>query len=539
MVWSTDGNHNSGHEAAQVRHLVVPYTRGRVLDIGSGANRLFPHFVTWDNGTDYGNRRVADIPFDRASITMFADKSWDSVFSSHFLEHCPDAKQTLKEWWRILKVGGYLVLYLPHKDLYPNVGTEFANPDHKHDFLPADIIAIMRDAAPAGWTLVENETRDQDNEYSFFMVFQKRNDFIQQERLWQRNPDGKKRCLVVRYGAFGDQIMASSVLPGLKEQGYHVTYQTTERGRDVMQHDPHIDEFSLQSTDQVPNEYLSEYWAKLSKERFDKFVNLCESIEGGLLMLPGRLPFDYPHETRDKLFGSINYLERTHDIAGVPHDFAPAFYPDRREANAANAEKKKIAGNAPLIMWVLNGSALHKTYAWSQMVIMRLLKYTDAHIVTVGDKGGAELEAGYAEFLDGIKVDRSRLHFMATKQSIRETMALAQICDVVVGPETGVLNAVCMDDDVAKVVLLSHSSPDNLTKHWNNTRVICPPMTVKCFPCHQLHYNIDACQITKLSDGKEGAPWPSCAAEINPKDVFEATVDALGLSETVIRKEAV
>jgi len=38
-----------------------------------------------------------------------------------------------------LKVGGYLVLLLPHKNYYPNIGHPNANKDHKHDFLPEDV----------------------------------------------------------------------------------------------------------------------------------------------------------------------------------------------------------------------------------------------------------------------------------------------------------------------------------------------------------------------------------------------------------------
>ena len=41
-----------------------------------------------------------------------------------------------------------------------------ANPDHKHDFMPDDIIDAMR--AFGGWDLVRNEDRNENIEYSFF-----------------------------------------------------------------------------------------------------------------------------------------------------------------------------------------------------------------------------------------------------------------------------------------------------------------------------------------------------------------------------------
>ena len=85
-----------------------------------------------------------------------------------------------------------------------------SNQDHKHDFMPDDIIEAMRKAG-AGWVLVENEDRDQDNEYSFFQAFRKTAIKEHLIRPWRRPT---KSCLVSRYGAYGDMMIASSILPG-------------------------------------------------------------------------------------------------------------------------------------------------------------------------------------------------------------------------------------------------------------------------------------------------------------------------------------
>ncbi len=60
MVWKSNEDW-SGRELAKVWHLLVPYTRGRVLDVGAGANRIFSHWVTLDASVDYGGQRVTDI----------------------------------------------------------------------------------------------------------------------------------------------------------------------------------------------------------------------------------------------------------------------------------------------------------------------------------------------------------------------------------------------------------------------------------------------------------------------------------------------
>lgn len=49
----------------------------------------------------------------------FKDNSIDYVISSHVLEHFVDPIKTLKEWYRIIKPGGYIFAIVPHVDRVP------------------------------------------------------------------------------------------------------------------------------------------------------------------------------------------------------------------------------------------------------------------------------------------------------------------------------------------------------------------------------------------------------------------------------------
>jgi hypothetical protein len=98
--------------------------------------------------------------------------------------------------------------------------------------------------------------------------------------------------------------------------------------------------------------------------------------------------------------------------------------------------------------------------------------------------------------------------------SIRQSLTLAQQVPCVVGPETGVLNAVAFEPN-GKVIMLSHSSKENLTKHWSNTQTIEPENTA-CYPCHRLHYGRDYCH----EHAETGAAL--CQANITPERVFLA-----------------
>ncbi len=173
-MWNKDAPYRP--ESDKIKWELVPYTRGVVLDVGCGTKKPFEHFIGVDNYADqqlFGmvanpNLRIADA----CNLSIFASEFFDAVFSSHLLEHIVDYEKALAEWWRVLKVGGHFILYLPHKDLYPNIGQPGSNPDHKHDFVPGDVLEAMRRLGFEG-ELLRCEDRNQNDEYSFLIVFKK------------------------------------------------------------------------------------------------------------------------------------------------------------------------------------------------------------------------------------------------------------------------------------------------------------------------------------------------------------------------------
>ena len=527
-----------GNEAAKIKWEIVPYTRGRGLDLGCGPYKAFSHFIGVDNGNharQFGWPIKPDVSVESSDdLSLFNNESMDFVFASHLLEHMEDLNKALAEWFRVVKVGGYLVLYCPDDKLYPKVGEPGANPDHKHNLNQSKVTGIMKDLP--GWDLVRDDLRDADygpndtkNEYSFFQVYQKIEG--RKHQYSARNPEPEKKVAVVRYGAFGDALQASSILPWFKENGYHVTFYCTPRSKSVIEADPHIDRFYVQDQDQVPNEQLFDFWSYEAR-KYDMFVNLSETVEGALLSMERRPSFYWPHAMRHAM-QNVNYWDMTHAMAnGCPMPPRSKFYPKAEEIEKANDLTDGIDG--PIILWVLRGSAPHKVSLYMDQVLAKLLvAHKDAHIFTVGDGSCQLLEVGWEK--------EPRVHCMAGKLSIRETLRLAQVADVVVGPETGVLNAVAFDETVGKVVMLSHSSHENLTRDWKNTIALTPdPKQVECYPCHKLHKSWDTCnpfhftkewcekhnvayeQVGLLEPGVTNA---KCAAHIFPDMIYRAIVE--------------
>jgi SAM-dependent methyltransferase len=508
MVWAAEQPYCP--ESKKIVWEIAPYLRGQGIDVGAGSFKILPHAISVDNGCDnvmFGIPFKADVSVKSAdTMPIFGTQSLDWVYSSHLLEHLDDPEKALKEWWRVLKVKGLLILYLPHEDLYPKVGEPGANPDHKCNLNEQKVIDWMLNVGK--WDLIRCEQRNENEEYSFLMIFKKR-DVGHLYSYKEPKPEGKRAC-VVRYGAFGDLIQTASVLAALKKEGYHVTLFASPPGSDVVLHDPNIDEMILFDKDQVPNADLGSFW-DWQKKKFDKWVNLSESVEGSLLAMKGRTMFEWTPVARHAMLNK-NYIEMAHKIAGVPYELNIKFYATDDEKAWAKKQRAHI-GADQLVMWSLAGSSVHKTWAGLDHIIASVLvTYPKASILLVGGPECVMLEAGWE--------NEPRVFRTCGKWTIRQTFAMLAETDLLIGPETGVLNAAaCMD--MEKIIFLSHSTHENLTRDWKNVTALtssdttCPGRGKNEAPaCHQMHYGFGDCKRDEASGVAQ------CQADILVPDVW-------------------
>ena len=114
-------------------NFITKYFRGDGLDIGGKPDplilykELFPlirEVRTWD--LEDGDAQYLD---------SIEDNAFDFIHSSHCLEHLHDPQEGIKNWFRVLKPNGYLIITVPDEDLYEQ--GEFPssfNKDHKWTF---------------------------------------------------------------------------------------------------------------------------------------------------------------------------------------------------------------------------------------------------------------------------------------------------------------------------------------------------------------------------------------------------------------------
>lgn len=110
-------------EADKVRDLpqVMQYIKGSIADVGAGHDKITDNALGIDGRALEGINYVTDdvLTLDR-QLESCADAPFDTVFSSHFLEHISDQYRAILSWTYHLKPGGYFVLYLPDGRYYDN-----------------------------------------------------------------------------------------------------------------------------------------------------------------------------------------------------------------------------------------------------------------------------------------------------------------------------------------------------------------------------------------------------------------------------------
>lgn len=80
----------------------------------------------------------------------FTDNSQDYIYSSHCLEHITQYIHVLRDWHRVIKVTGYIVIVVPHAHLYEKKASPPSdfNRGHRRFYTPASLLSEVEEALP-------------------------------------------------------------------------------------------------------------------------------------------------------------------------------------------------------------------------------------------------------------------------------------------------------------------------------------------------------------------------------------------------------
>jgi len=420
-----------------------------------------------------------------SNLKMFEDQSLDHIYIGHRIENLSDPKKLLQEASHKLKVGGHLVVST-------SVGNHSAGVIELYPKLLKEWIGMF-----GRWQLkVEMEQEGKS------LLVMKRLDGKKGVLPLKPKSDRKTAC-IARYGALGDAIIMSPLVRQLSEDGYDVTLNITTYCTTIFENNPYVSNVVVQERDAIPNPELGKYWAYW-KPRYDRYINLSESLEGDLLQVEGRKTFfthkDWRHQQCNK-----NYYDYTLMKGGYPEvtgKRGEMFFTRAEERRAQ--EFFKDVQDKFIVLWSLNGSSHHKVFPLMEPCMRKFLsEHPDSRLITVGDYTAKLMEFEHPQVLQ-----------KAGEWKVRESLIATQYVDLVVGPETMMTNAAgCYS--TPKITFLSHSSHENLCKYWENDYCLEPDIELApCYPCHQLHYTKESCPINTMVDkttNQEIARGPRCA----------------------------
>ena len=325
------------------------------------------------------------------------------------------------------------------------------------------------------------------------------------------------RILVFRMGAFGDTLITTPVIHTLFNMGYKITYVCNERGIQVLKNNPYIEKIIEQKTDSVPINQLADHieWLR-KKNHCDRIVDFSESIEVSLSQHPRGPNYKLPKAERfarfNRNFYEFSFEWATSKLDGMKiesESYIPELFFDNGEIDRAKGYLQPEKYN---VLFGMSGSGHNKCWPYSKTLSEQIVEqFPDVHIITVGDDRCQLIEPQV----------EGRITNLSGKCSMRESMALTSLVDLVISPDTGLLHASgCYD--TPKIALLGHNTHECISKHFKNAYPIeSNPNLAQCSPCFFLIYDMkNQCPIdTERGNYDVPSHGAMCMSRGIPQDV--------------------
>ena len=249
---------------------------------------------------------------------------------------------------------------------------------------------------------------------------------------------------------------------------------------EVFKNNPNIHRL-IQHKEETPIDKLAENIENLRKKfHCERVIDFSESIEVALSQHPRSPNYKLSKQERLERFNR-NFYEYSFEHAnqfwqGV--DLKPELFFDQIELDDAMQYVDQFKFN---ILIGMSGSGTNKTWPWNENLAHKICEnYPDVHIITVGDYKCKLIEPE----LEG------RITNLSGIISMRTSMALTSLVDLVIAPDTGIIHASgCYS--TPKICLLGHNTKECITKHFDNDHSIeSDSKLAPCSPCLYLIYNM-------------------------------------------------
>src|SRR5829696_5005639 len=88
----------------------------KIDNVNYGSQTVFGNYKAGETYNYYKKKMGRQFIAEAIDLNVIADATYDFLLSSHSLEHTANPVKALREWMRVIKPNGKLVLILPNKE---------------------------------------------------------------------------------------------------------------------------------------------------------------------------------------------------------------------------------------------------------------------------------------------------------------------------------------------------------------------------------------------------------------------------------------
>ncbi len=134
-------------ETSKVRERLAVFCTGDGMDVGYGGDPIHESAICMDLPKKYASylNHPQHLSGDATNLRWFRDGVLDFVYSSHVLEDFEDTLSVAREWLRVVKPGGHLVLFLPDEQTYRNYCVSQGKQPNQHHIHEHFGLAFLKD----------------------------------------------------------------------------------------------------------------------------------------------------------------------------------------------------------------------------------------------------------------------------------------------------------------------------------------------------------------------------------------------------------
>jgi len=306
-----------------------------------------------------------------------------------------------------------------------------------------------------------------------------------------------KKAYLVRYGAYGDHVHMSCVIPVFKQLGYHITFEYNYKGAQIHFYNPNIDRHIMHEPFDKKNTseeaMKKRYYRLLDMEnQFDVFVNFTHSLEDALIASEKTAEYFWPLRLRREKNTNICYYDQSMMWAGLTK---PEYMGKTGEIYFTQKEHNHVLKQLEhykdkfVVLWALRGTMYQKAvYPMAKELCTKWIeRYPNSVIITTGD-----------EFCKQFEWEHPNVIHKSARMPFRQALLMSKYVDLVVTPETG-LGIGAGAFGTPKIMLLTAASIKNIV--GNDSNDFSLQSEAWCSPCTRAIYNTYNCEIdpkTKL-----------------------------------------